>query len=190
MRFSRRGWLLGITAAGALVLSPPVLAQHRHGGPGQSHGGHGGGHSGHSFSHHRGGHSHGHHGGFSHGRRHLGHHGYRGHRRHHHHGRSFFFYPYYSAFYGSFYPGYGYWGYYPGYGYSYGGYGYDRGYVAGGSIAIEVQSALAELGYYRGAIDGVIGNGTRNAIRRFQRDNGLPITGRLDARLLGTLRVG
>jgi peptidoglycan hydrolase-like protein with peptidoglycan-binding domain len=53
-----------------------------------------------------------------------------------------------------------------------------------------VQSALADLGYYRGRVDGVIGNGTRNAIRAFQRDNGLRATGRLDERLLDELGVG
>lgn len=178
MNFSKRGLLLGVIAAGTLALSPAAVA-HGSGGGG---GGHGGGHSGggHSFSGHGSG---SHHGGFNHGG---------GHHRHH---GSFVFYPYYSAFYGSFYPGYGYWGYYPGYGYGYGGYGYGRyaygrGYGGGGSIATEVQSALAEMGYYRGPVDGVIGNGTRNAIRRFQRDNGLAPTGRINARLLDELGVG
>ena len=178
MNFLHRGFLLSVIASGAFALSSTAVAQHRHGGG--SHGHSGGSHSshsggGHSFSGHRSG---SHHGGFR-------HHG--GHRRHH--GGGFLFYPYYSAFYGSFYPGYGSWGYYPGYGY--GGYGDSRGYAkGGGSVVTDVQSALADAGYYRGEIDGVIGNGTRNAIRRFQRDNGLPVTGRLDQRLLDALDVG
>ena len=184
MNFVQRGFFLSVVAAGSFALSSTAVAQHGHGGShSHSGGGHsshsGGGHSGggHSFSGHRSG---GHHGGFRHHRRHHG-----------HHGGGFLFYPYYSAFYGSFYPGYGSWGYYPGYGYGYGGYGERRGYSnGGGSVVTDVQSALADAGYYRGEIDGVIGTGTRNAIRRFQRDNGLPVTGRLDARLLDELGVG
>ena len=39
------------------------------------------------------------------------------------------------------------------------------------------------------AIDGVIGNGTRRAVRAFQRDVGLPVTGRIDSRLMRALRA-
>ena len=42
-------------------------------------------------------------------------------------------------------------------------------------------------GYYRGAIDGVIGNGTRMAIRAFERNNGLRVDGRIDRQLLATM---
>lgn len=131
-----------------------------------------------------GGHSGGNHGSFNHGGGHDGGFHHRGHGR-----IGFGFYPYYSSFYGSFYPGYGNWGYYPGYGY--GGYGNGRGYAAGRggnySPAVQVQSALADLGYYRGRVDGVIGNGTRNAVRAFQLDRVLPATGRIDERLLDAL---
>ena len=40
-----------------------------------------------------------------------------------------------------------------------------------------VQSALQELGYQTGPIDGVVGPATKAAIRRFQIDAGLPATG-------------
>ncbi len=44
-----------------------------------------------------------------------------------------------------------------------------------------VQAALRQLGYYDGAVDGVIGPDTRAAIRRYQHELGVPMTGRLTA---------
>ncbi|MGI8821025.1 MAG: peptidoglycan-binding domain-containing protein [Chthoniobacterales bacterium] len=114
------------------------------------------------------------------------------HWRHHRHG----FYPrYYSGYFGSpfGYPyGYGYG--FPYFGTSaafyYNGYGNGNGYsdrARGGSVVVEVQQELARAGYYRGAIDGVIGNGTRGAIRRFERANRLPVDGRIDQQLLSRM---
>lgn len=48
------------------------------------------------------------------------------------------------------------------------------------SDILEVQRRLTELGYNPGPIDGVWGKKTQAAIREFQRNNGLPVTGRLD----------
>ena len=91
-----------------------------------------------------------------------------------------------------FYP-YGY-GYYPYGSYSY----YDDGYYAdsyaaneyeqpsgyeedaGDSSVSAVQSALSREGFYSGAVDGTLGPETRNALRRYQRDRGLAVTGRVD----------
>jgi His-Xaa-Ser repeat protein HxsA len=100
-------------------------------------------------------------------------------------------------------------GFYPyGYGYGYYPYGgaypyYDNGYYddsyasseysqepsaaqseydssnADSSVS-QVQSALAKEGYYRGAIDGSLGPATRSALRRYQRDHGLDVTGQID----------
>ena len=117
--------------------------------------------------------------------------GHNGNWRHHRH------YPRY--YYSSFYPyGFGYpygWYGYPYYGasaqlYYYGtgrrGYAYeDQG--GGGNLAVAVQQQLAEAGYYRGEIDGVIGDGTRRAIRAYERANGLPVDGRIDENLLGQM---
>ncbi|MBA2431371.1 MAG: peptidoglycan-binding protein [Chthoniobacterales bacterium] len=50
-----------------------------------------------------------------------------------------------------------------------------------------VQQRLAAAGFYRGRIDGVIGSGTRAAIRAYQRANGLPGNGRIDTRLLARM---
>jgi peptidoglycan hydrolase-like protein with peptidoglycan-binding domain len=44
-----------------------------------------------------------------------------------------------------------------------------------------VQSGLAKLGYYRGAIDGVEGDETQAALARYQEDNDLSVTGTLQS---------
>jgi len=44
-----------------------------------------------------------------------------------------------------------------------------------------VQQTLHDIGYWPGAIDGVLGSQTQSAIRQYQRDENLPVTGRLDA---------
>jgi hypothetical protein len=67
---------------------------------------------------------------------------------------------------------------------------YEGRYVAGyrgSSLVIQVQERLARAGYYHGAIDGVIGNGTRRAIRGYERANRLPVDGRIDPSLLATM---
>ncbi|MCX7927348.1 MAG: peptidoglycan-binding protein [Candidatus Omnitrophica bacterium] len=43
----------------------------------------------------------------------------------------------------------------------------------------EIQTALANAGYYKGAIDGKIGPKTQAAIEAFQRDNGLAVDGKV-----------
>jgi Putative peptidoglycan binding domain len=51
------------------------------------------------------------------------------------------------------------------------------------------QARLARLGYYPGPIDGDFGPMTSRAIRSYQADYGLPITGRLDSRTRASLGV-
>ena len=111
-------------------------------------------------------------------------------------------YPYYGGYYSS-YPSY-YGGYYGGYpsGYSYYPYGYSNNYYYNSSapyynrysyhdhndsIVARVQQRLARAGYYRGAIDGVIGPRTQYAIRAYERNHGLPADGVIDHRLLTTM---
>ncbi|MCI0485187.1 MAG: peptidoglycan-binding protein [Blastocatellia bacterium] len=56
------------------------------------------------------------------------------------------------------------------------------------NLIMDVQHALNEQGYEAGPVDGLVGPQTRSALARFQRDNGLPETGRIDretARKLG-----
>ncbi|MDQ6765768.1 MAG: peptidoglycan-binding protein [Verrucomicrobiota bacterium] len=112
------------------------------------------------------------------------------HRWHHRHPHYYGFYPYGYGFYP-----YG-WGYgYPYYGASaalyYNGYGNGQVYESrpsgGGSVVAEVQQELARAGYYRGAVDGVLGDRTRNAIRAYERRNGLRVNGRVDGELLASM---
>jgi hypothetical protein len=46
----------------------------------------------------------------------------------------------------------------------------------------DVQAALARLGYYGGKVDGIFGPDTRAAIRRFQHEIQMPMTGQLTER--------
>jgi hypothetical protein len=127
-----------------------------------AHGHGGGGHGGHGGGHHSGGH----HGG--------------GHRGGHHGHFAFYGYPFYTSYLGY----YGaYWPYY----YRNQLYGHPR--YSDGSLNLAVQTALARRGYYRGPIDGIIGQGTRRAIRAFQYDEGLPPSGWIDGRVLAELRL-
>ncbi|MDO5435821.1 MAG: D-alanyl-D-alanine carboxypeptidase family protein [Clostridia bacterium] len=50
-------------------------------------------------------------------------------------------------------------------------------YGAKGDAVRELQTRLAELGYYTGKIDGSFGEGTQTAVRLFQRYNGLDVDG-------------
>ncbi len=129
------------------------------------------------------------------------------HDHHDSHGHSNYNYSYGSYRYGYGYPSYGYrnYGYHP--------YYYDsgptiglsfstrpsyyssptyRGQVVDGyssSLAVDVQRALRSQGYYRGAIDGEVGPGTRSAIRSYQARHGLTITGNISSSLLRSLGV-
>jgi hypothetical protein len=131
------------------------------------------------------------------------------HRAHFDHGHVFVFtdgfwwglYPW------DYYPFYGYGSYpsdYYGYPYGYNDYPYDsydyntqdpysyyNGYAgppqSSNGVVSSVQSQLAKLGYYRGAIDGVLGDQTEAAIARYQEDNDLSVTGTVTAATLQSL---
>jgi peptidoglycan hydrolase-like protein with peptidoglycan-binding domain len=51
----------------------------------------------------------------------------------------------------------------------------------------EVQSELAKRRYYRGAIDGIVGDETQAALARYQEDHDLSVTGTLTAATLQSL---
>jgi len=119
----------------------------------------------------------------------------------HGHGRHFarggFFGPGFG-FYGY---GYPWWGYGYGYGYPYYAYyGYDNAYYDNSYYGDQydsnsrylspraIQTALAWRGYYSGRIDGVLGPETRSAIRSFQAQRGLPVTGQINSGLITALR--
>ena len=86
---------------------------------------------------------------------------------------------------GYWYPAYGYSPYYNNYAYSEPIYGYNN--LAPGQVLENVQLALRDQGYYRGAIDGLVGPQTRAALAAYQRDHGLIITAAVDEPTLVTL---
>lgn len=50
------------------------------------------------------------------------------------------------------------------------------------------QMALQDLGYRPGAADGLYGSNTRRAIKQFQRDHGLAVTGYFNEATVSRLR--
>lgn len=57
----------------------------------------------------------------------------------------------------------------------------------GDQVVARVQHILADLGYAPGPIDGKMGPSTRRALADFQRDRGLPATGKLTPGLIAEL---
>jgi len=86
---------------------------------------------------------------------------------------------------GWWYPAWGYDTYYSSYEYDGPIYGY--GGLLPDEIIANVQSELQRLGYYRYEIDGVLGPLTQEALANYQSQNGLPITGAIDAQTLQAL---
>ena len=202
---SIKGSLVGLVVAGILTLAPTAVfargggfggGGHGFGGGGFGGGGHGfggghfgaahfrGGHfgnfaghgfSGHSFAFHSGVHygSHYWHGG----------HWYGGRR----HG-----YPYWD---GVWWYGDPYWNVDPYYYYDDNDGDYSDAEtlppdaVGSQQTGIAVQKELAKLGYYHGPIDGMIGPETRKAIRWFQSEDKLPVTGLIDSATLKGLQI-
>ncbi|MDH3579152.1 MAG: lytic murein transglycosylase [Hyphomicrobiales bacterium] len=58
------------------------------------------------------------------------------------------------------------------------------------SQRVELQTLLAARGFLKGAADGVIGSGTRRALRAYQKARGLIVDGYPSVKLLETLRRG
>lgn len=56
-------------------------------------------------------------------------------------------------------------------------YALAKASVSRGSSNLDVQLHLKKLGYYNGPLDGIIGKGTKNAVKAFQRDHGLKVDG-------------
>jgi hypothetical protein len=117
-------------------------------------------------------------------------------------GTSYYYggYPYSSYYSGGFrYPYYGYsswpysnYGYYP---YSYYGdsypysYSYYGGPAYGGDVVAAVQRRLAELGYYHGLIDGIMGPQTRAAISAYEATHNLAVDSTISGPLLDRMGV-
>jgi len=169
---------LALAMVGLFVMAAPAEAQHH--GQGGGVAGHGGYHGGNYY--HRG-----HYYGRSHVNFYFGGLGYP-----YYYGDPFFGYPYGYA--------YGYSPYSYGYGAPTAAYTYDPQHIYSGRVvsrsshqlpvAAQVQQQLAQAGYYHGEIDGVIGDGTRRAIRTYERAHGLRVDGRIDNELLSSMGLG
>jgi His-Xaa-Ser repeat protein HxsA len=57
------------------------------------------------------------------------------------------------------------------------------------TLVLRVQMALSMKGYHPGSFDGVLGPQTRAALQTFQRDHGIPATGRMDTATLDALGI-
>jgi hypothetical protein len=57
------------------------------------------------------------------------------------------------------------------------------------SVVRQVQRKLKDKGYYRAGVDGVVGPRTRNALKAFQKDQGLAASAEFDAETLSRLGV-
>lgn len=52
-----------------------------------------------------------------------------------------------------------------------------------------IQQRLKEWGYYTGAVDGIFGRGTHNAVVRFQRQNGLSVDGQVGKKTAAAIGI-
>jgi len=86
---------------------------------------------------------------------------------------------------GWWYPCWGYDPYYSDYVYDGPIYGYDG--LPPDEVVADVQDELQRLGYYYGDINGALNPTTRDALLRYQRDHGLPVTGTVDPETVGAL---
>ena len=62
---------------------------------------------------------------------------------------------------------------------------YKRG--SSGARVTEIQTRLKNWGYYDGAVDGIYGSRTENAVRWFQRKNGLTVDGQAGPQTIAAL---
>lgn len=58
-----------------------------------------------------------------------------------------------------------------------------------GSVVTQIQQKLSNWGYYAGAVDGVYGSRTTEAVKYFQRSNGLTVDGKCGPRTLEALGI-
>lgn len=59
-----------------------------------------------------------------------------------------------------------------------------------GNEVTQIQSVLKSQGYYNGKIDGIFGTATKNAVIRFQKDNGLAADGIVGTNTLKAMGIG
>ena len=64
---------------------------------------------------------------------------------------------------------------------------YKKG--ASGQTVREIQTRLKNWGYYTGTVDGIYGSGTEEAIKKFQKKNGLAVDGQTGDKTLAALGI-
>lgn len=64
---------------------------------------------------------------------------------------------------------------------------YKKG--ASGQTVREIQTRLKNWGYYTGTVDGIYGSGTEEAIKKFQKKNGLTVDGQTGDKTLAALGI-
>lgn len=64
---------------------------------------------------------------------------------------------------------------------------YKKG--SSGAVVTQIQTKLKAWGYYTGAVDGIFGSGTEQAVRKFQSANGLSVDGKVGTQTLAALGI-
>ena len=64
---------------------------------------------------------------------------------------------------------------------------YQRGST--GSVVRQIQTKLKSWGYYSGSVDGIYGSATEQAVRAFQKKNGLTVDGKAGPKTLAAMGI-
>lgn len=64
---------------------------------------------------------------------------------------------------------------------------YKKG--SSGAVVTQIQTKLKAWGYYTGAVDGIFGSGTEQAVRKFQSANGLSVDGKVGTQTFAALGI-
>jgi len=65
----------------------------------------------------------------------------------------------------------------------------DHGDSLSSDEVSRAQRLLRGLGYYNGQVDGVVGSGTTSAVKAYQRDNGMAVTGQITPALISSMQA-
>jgi hypothetical protein len=72
------------------------------------------------------------------------------------------------------------WGYYPGFTFVFDRPIYAYANLPPDQVVVNVQEALQDQGYYRGEVDGQLGQQTRDALQQYQQEHSLEVTAAID----------
>ena len=65
----------------------------------------------------------------------------------------------------------------------------DHGDSLSSDEVSRAQRLLRGLGYYNGQVDGIVGSGTTSAVKAYQRDNGMAVTGQITPALISSMQA-